>query len=152
MARKKKITTKEAQETIIANMRKWQKIEDASVASTGQVIAKTANPIIRLIMEIIQQDSQMHYRVQELIADSLSKKAIAVNPDEIGKVWKLIETHIALEKRTVKLAKSSLAAIEGKKGMLVQAYLLEYLLKDEEKHDVILEKLEAIKKGMYPYG
>jgi hypothetical protein len=36
--------------------------------------------------------------------------------------------------------------------MLVQADLLEYLLKDEEKHDVILEKLEEIKKGMYPYG
>ena len=152
MARKKKITTKEAQQKIIANMRKWQKIEDASVASTGQVIAKTNNPIIRLIMEIIQRDSQMHYRVQELIADSLDKKAIAVSPQEIGKVWKLIETHIALEKRTVTLAKSSLTAIEGRKGMLVQAYLLEYLLKDEEKHDVILEKLEEIKKGMYPYG
>ncbi len=152
MARKKKITTKEAQQKIIANMRKWQKIEDASVASTGQVIAKTNNPIIRLIMEIIQRDSQMHFRVQELIADSLDKKAIAVSPQEIGKVWKLIETHIALEKRTVSLAKSSLAAIEGRKGMLVQAYLIEYLLKDEEKHDVILEKLEEIKKGMYPYG
>jgi hypothetical protein len=152
MVKKKKMTTKEAQEKIVDNMRKWQKIEDASVASTGLVIAKTANPIIRLIMEIIQQDSQMHYRVQELIADSLSKKAIAVNPEEIGKVWNMIEKHIALEKRTVTLAKSSLAAIEGKKGMLVQAYLLEYLLKDEEKHDVILEKLEAIKKGMYPYG
>ena len=152
MARKKKITTKEAQQKIIANMRKWQKIEDASVASTGQVIAKTNNPIIRLIMEIIQRDSQMHFRVQELIADSLDKKAIAVSPQEIGKVWKLIEKHIALEKRTVTLAKSSLAAIEGRKGMLVQAYLLEYLLKDEEKHDVILEKLEEIKKGMYPYG
>ncbi|MCP4200049.1 MAG: hypothetical protein GY762_23150 [Proteobacteria bacterium] len=152
MARKKKMTTKEAQQRIVDNMRKWQKIEDASVASTGQVIAKTANPIIRLIMEIIQQDSQMHYRVQELIADSLSKKAITVNSEEIGKVWSLIERHIALEKSTVRLAKSSLDAIEGKKGMLVQAYLLEYLLKDEEKHDVILEKLEAIKKGMYPYG
>jgi hypothetical protein len=152
MAKKKKITTKEAQQTIIENMRKWQKIEDASVASTGQVISKTDNPIIRLVMEIIQRDSQIHYRVQELIADSLDKKAIAVNPEEIGKVWNLIEKHIALEKSTVTLAKSSLAAIEGKKGMLVQAYLIEYLLKDEEKHDAILEKLEAIKKGMYPYG
>ena len=36
--------------------------------------------------------------------------------------------------------------------MLVQAYLLEYLLRDEQKHDVILEKLNEVKKGMYPYG
>ena len=152
MAKKKKMTTKEAQQKIVANMRKWQKIEDASVASTGQVIAQTKNPLIRLVMEIIQSDSQLHYRIQELIADSLSKKAIAVSPEEIGKVWKLIEKHIALEKRTITLAKSSLAAIEGKKGMLVQAYLLEYLMKDEQKHDAVLENLEAIKKGMYPYG
>ena len=62
------------------------------------------------------------------------------------------EPHLELEKQTVELAKSSLRAIEGKKGMIVQGYLLEYLLKDEEKHDVILEKLNEVKKGMYPYG
>ena len=146
------MSTKEAQEKIVSNMTKWQKIENASVSSTGRVIEKTENPIVRLVMEIIQRDSQMHYRVQELIADSLTTKAIALTPDEVGDVWGLIEKHIELEKQTVELAKSSLRAIEGKKGMIVQGYLLEYLLKDEEKHDVILEKLNEVKKGMYPYG
>ena len=143
---------KEAQETIVANMRKWQKIENGAVASTGKIIFETENPVIRLIMEIIQRDSQMHYRVQELIADSLESKAITLSPDELGKVWKSIEKHIEIEKQTITLAKESLAAIEGNKGMMVQAYLIEYLLRDEEKHDAILEKLESIKKGMYPYG
>ena len=146
------MSTKEAQEQIVANMRKWQKIENASVSSTGHVIEKTENPIVRLVMEIIQQDSQMHYRVQDLIADSLTTKAISLTPEEVGDVWGLIEKHIELEKKTVELAKSSLRAIEGKKGMIVQAYLLEYLLRDEEKHDVILDKLNEVKKGMYPYG
>lgn len=146
------MSTKEAQEKIVSNMRKWQKIENASVASTGHVIEKTDNPIVRLVMEIIQRDSQMHYRVQELIADSLTTKAIALTPDEVGDVWGLIEKHIEIEKQTVALAKSSLREIEGKKGMLVQAYLLEYLLRDEEKHDAILEKLNQVKKGMYPYA
>jgi len=146
------MSTKEAQEKIVANMRKWQKIENAAVASTGKVIEQTTNPLIRLVMEIIQRDSQMHHRVEELIADSLESKAIAINPDELGKVWNAIEKHIELEKQTISLAKESLAAIEGKKGMVVQAYLIEYLLKDEEKHDAILDKLERIKKGMYPYG
>jgi hypothetical protein len=31
-------------------------------------------------------------------------------------------------------------------------YLLEYLLTDERKHDKLLEEMEKIKKGMYPYG
>ena len=75
------MSTKEAQEQIVANMTKWQKIENASVASTGNVIEKTENPVVRLIMEIIQRDSQMHFRVQELIADSLTTKAISLSPD-----------------------------------------------------------------------
>jgi hypothetical protein len=146
------MSTKEAQEKIVSNMKKWRKIENASVASTGHIIEKTENPIVRLVMEIIQRDSQMHHRVQELIEDSLTTKAIVLSPDEVGQVWGMIEKHIELEKQTVELAKSSLREIEGKKGMLVQAYLLDYLLRDEEKHDAILANLNQIKKGMYPYA
>lgn len=146
------MSTKEAQNTIIENMKRWQKIENASVASTGRVIEETDNPVVRLIMEIIQRDSQMHYRVQELIEDSLTSKAIALSPDDVGKVWSSIEKHIEIERKTVQLAKESLGAIGKNKGMTVQRYLLEYLLRDEEKHDVILENLQQIKKDMYPYG
>lgn len=146
------MSTKEAQEKIVANMLKWQKVENASVASTGRVIEETENPLVRIVMEIIQRDSQMHHRVQEMIVDSLTSKAITLSPDEVGKVWHLIEKHIELEKKTVELAEESLAAIGKNKGMAVQAYLIEYLLKDERKHDEILANLAAIKKSMYPYG
>ena len=146
------MSTKEAQEKIVANMKTWQKIENSAVASTGKIIEETENPIIRLVMEIIQRDSQMHYRVQELIAASLESKALAISPDEVAQIWGSIEKHLEIEKQTVALAKESLQAIEGKKGMLVQGYFLEYLLNDEEKHNKLLENLEAIKSGMYPYG
>jgi hypothetical protein len=147
------MSTKEVQEAIVATMRRWQKIEDASVASTGRVIEKTHNPLIRLVMEIIQRDSQMHHRVQGMIADSLSveTRAIHLNPDELGDVWSLIEQHIEIEKKTIELAKEALVALQGKQ-MLVQEYLINYLLIDEEKHNGILEKLSLVKRGMYPYG
>ena len=64
----------------------------------------------------------------------------------------MIEDHIKLEKKTLKLAEESLEAIKNSKGMLVQAYLLEYLTEDEKKHNILLEKLANIQKGMYPYG
>ena len=67
------MSTKETQEQLISNMRAWQKVENASVASTGKVIENTDNAMVRIIMEIIQRDSQMHYRVQEMIADSLTR-------------------------------------------------------------------------------
>jgi hypothetical protein len=143
---------KQVQQDLIANMGAWRKIENASIASTGRVIETTQNPIIRLVMEIIQRDSQMHYRVQEYISDSLEGKAVSLSPDEIGEVWKMIEDHIHLEKKTIELARQALDSITDAKGMLVQSYLLQYLLEDEEKHDRLLQQLENIQKGMYPYG
>jgi len=147
-----KPTKKQVQQDLVANMRAWQKVENASIASTGRVIEKTANPIVRLVMEIIQRDSQMHYRVQEWIADSLIGKAVSLSPEEVGEVWEMIEEHIRLEQRTLELAEEALAAIGGSKGMLVQSYLLEYLSEDEKKHNLLLERLAKIQQGMYPYA
>ena len=145
------MSTKEIQEKIIENMRRWQKIENATVAATGNIIEKTDNPIIRLVMEIIQRDSQMHHRIQDLVAASLETKTISLTPEELGGVWELIEKHIEMEKETVALAKDALALLKGKK-MVVQEYLIDYLRLDEQKHDLILDSLATIKKGMYPYG
>ena len=150
MAKSRK-STKVIQEKLVATMQAWQKVEDASVASTGRVIEKTTNPIVRLVMEIIQRDSQMHHRVQGLIVDTLSK-TVSLTPEEIGQVWGMIEKHIKLERQTLELAQGALESIEGSKGMLVQSYLLEYLMDDEKKHNQLLERLRAIQKGMYPYG
>jgi len=145
------MSTKEIQEKIVSNMRRWQKIENASVASTSKVMEKTDNPLVRLVMEIIQRDSQFHYRVQEFIADSLETKAVALSTDELADVWGLIEKHIELEEKTLEMAKESLDALKGKK-MLVQEYLLNYLMEDEKKHNLILAHLEKVKKGAYPYA
>ncbi len=146
-------STKEVQQSLIDNMQSWQKVENASIASTGRVMEKTANPIVRLIMEVIQRDSQMHHRVQGWIAESLSGQGtVNLAPDELGEVWEMIEEHINLEKRTLELAEQALDSIKGSKGMLVQAYLLEYLSEDEKKHNQMLEKLVEIQRGMYPYA
>lgn len=141
--------TKELQQGLVSDMRKWQKIEDASVSSTGQIIEKTENPLIRLIMEIIQHDSQMHYHVQEFIADSIEHKAVSLTSDELAKVWDLIERHIDLEKKTVEIAEQTIASLKGQQGMIVQEYLLNYLLEDERKHNDLLSHLDNIKKGIY---
>ena len=42
------MTTKELQEKIVANMRKWQKVENAAVATTGKIIEDTDNPVVRM--------------------------------------------------------------------------------------------------------
>ena len=146
-----KETTKDLQDKLVANMRHWQKIEDAAVTSTGRIIEKTDNALIRMVMEIIQHDSKLHFRVQEAIAASLESKAVTLTPDDLSEVWDAIEKHIKIEKDMVKFVEETLGAIKGKK-MLVQEYLLEYLKTDERKHDALLEALEGVKKGLYPYA
>jgi len=99
--------TKELQEVLIDNMQRWQKIESGSIAMTSTIMSKTDNAVIKLIMEIIKRDSEMHHRIQQLIIDSLQKESISLTPEELGKVWDLIERHIKMEEDTVRLAKEA---------------------------------------------
>jgi hypothetical protein len=143
------MTIKELQKDLAASMRRWQKIENSAIASTGFVMEQTENPIIRLVMEIIQRDSQMHYLVQQWIADSLESKTVSLTPDELNKVWGLIERHTEIEKSMVGIVQEALKSLKGKK-MYLQEYLLKYLQEDEIKHTSLLNSLEGLKKGMLP--
>lgn len=145
------MSTKEIQEQLAKNMKSWKKIEDAAVTSTGKIMEETENPLIRLVMEIIQRDSQMHRQVQQFVADTLERQAVSITPEEMGKVWESIQHHIDIEKKMVGYVEEALGALKGKK-MLVQEYLLHYLREDEKKHDELLSNLDKIKAGMYPYA
>ncbi len=143
------MSMKEEQQKLVENMKQWQKVENAAVAKTASVMEETANPLIRLVMEIIQRDSNLHHRVQQMIIDSLERESIPITVDDLQKVWASIEDHIEIERKTVKLAKASLDALQGR-ASIVQHYLLSYLMEDEKKHEKLLANLQQIKKGMYP--
>jgi len=146
---KAKEKVKDLQSEIVDTMKEWQKMEDASLASTGRIIEKTTNPIIRLAMEIIQRDSQMHYNVEKWVAESLQSGAISLTPEELSSVWSMIERNIELERKMVGAVEKLLPSLKGKR-MVVQEYLLNYLLEDETKHTNLLKRLEGIKRGMLP--
>ena len=146
------MSSKDRQERLVENMKRWQKIENASVLNTGKIVEKTDNPIIRMVAEVIQRDSQNHYHVQQMIIDSLEKESLSLTPEEISEVWDLIEEHIQVEKSTIEIAEQSLEDLKGLSHLTPQLYLLNYLLKDEEKHDYLLEALEQVKRDIYPYA
>ncbi len=145
------MSTKEIQQKLVDTMSDWQKIENASVAGTGMIIDKTKNPIIKMIMEIIQNDSRTHHKVQAFIAEITAETPVELNIEDLTEVWDAIEEHIELEKKMVGYVEQTLEAVKGRK-MLIQEYLLRYLHTDEQKHDQLLEALESVKRGAYPYG
>jgi hypothetical protein len=139
---------KELNENLIKTLKKWQVIEDQSVESTTKIMAKTKNPIVKHIMEIIRQDSAMHKRIQQLIIDNFEKQAMTLTPEELGDVWEMVDHHIQLERETIRLAEESR---KNSKNFLVR-YLLGYLMTDERKHNDVLDQMEDIKSGIYPYA
>ena len=141
--------SKEQQEDLVARMKQWQKLETAAVAQTATIMDKTEHPLLRLVAEIIQRDSQMHHRAQQFVIDSLEKTSISVPVEQLTEIWDAIEDHIRIERHTIETAKASLELIKGSSAVL-QQYVLSYLLADEQKHDKLLADLELIKRKMYP--
>lgn len=142
------MSTKENEKQLVEILKSWQHVENHSIAQTAGIIDKTGNPVIQMIMSIIQRDSAMHHRVQQFIVDSLETRALSVTPEDLAQVWEAIEAHIEAEKQTESLIAAAQKALAGTKNV-VQAYLLSYLEQDERKHDKMLEDLELIKRGMY---
>jgi hypothetical protein len=140
--------TKQMQEQLVGILREWQQIEHTSMSQSAEIIERTPNPVIRMVMEIIQRDSAMHHRVQQFVIDSLETQAIALTVDDLAKVWGAIEAHIEAERKTAALVAAARKALAGTKNV-VQQFLLSYLATDEEKHDRLLEDLSLIKRGMY---
>lgn len=143
------MSIKEKQEELVKTMRQWQKLENTAVAQTAKIMTEAEHPLIRLIMEVIQRDSNMHHRVQQMIVDATESEFIEISPNDLVGVWDSIENHIKIEKKTIELAQKSLDALEGTSKTVVQQYLVNYLLTDEEKHDRMLSDLELIKRGMF---
>ena len=141
-------TQKEIDDRLVVLMEKWQKYEDDTIKMTTDIVGKTKNKLIKQVMEIIRQDSAQHRRVQQFIIDSLTKEALQLQPEELADIWDMIEKHIEMEEETVRLAE------EARKDtrLLAQKYFINYLLTDERKHVEMLDRLNDIKKGMYPYS
>jgi hypothetical protein len=145
------MTMKEVEEKLVSSLKKWQRIEEEAVTSTGEVIAETKNPLQRAIFEIIQRDAQNHARVQEFLIQGHEKEGFRLTVEQLEELSRVITRHVQVEKRMLEAAKEVLSLIAGKK-MILHEYFLQYLRQDEEKHMDMLKGLESLKKNIHPYG
>ena len=125
-------------------LRQWQGLERQAMSDTAVIMEKTGSPLIRMLMEIIRHDSLMHHRVEQFLIDSVNKESVAVTREDIAQVWDQIEAHDRQEKKTIQMAE----ALRKKAWNPVHKLLLDYLLKEESKHDSLLQQLDAFKKDL----
>ena len=135
-------------EELTSILKTWQGLETATIAHTTDIMERTKNPLIRLVMEIIRRDSEMHHRVQQVLLDSLEKQAFSLSPEELGDIWEMVEQHAEMEKATIELAEKARSNCR----LFAQRHLLTYLIEDEKKHDRLLSQLEDFKRNIYPYA
>jgi rubrerythrin len=134
----------ERTEEAVELLRAWQGLEREAIETTAEIMEQTDNLLIRQVMEIIRNDSVQHHRVQQFIIDIMTKEPVRLSPDDMAEVWGKIEEHDELERKTIELAKE----LKEKTTDPVVACLLEYLIIDEQKHDHILNQLDAVKRHL----
>ena len=131
-------------ENMVSVLRQWQKIERESMSATAKISEETNSTLIRILMDIIRHDSHMHHRVQQFLIDSVTKENVTVTRDDVVAIWDSIEEHDKLEKQTIKLAEE----LKEQAWTPVHKLLLDYLLRDESKHDALLMQLDEFKADM----
>ena len=131
-------------EALVKALQHWQDLERKGIESVSEIMERTTNPLVRQIMEIIRNDSVQHHRVQQFMIDTLTRTPVTLSPEDLAEVWGQIEAHDELERQTIALAKE----LRKTTTEPVNRILLDYLLRDEEKHDSILGELEELKTHM----
>lgn len=124
-------------------MREWQKLENATIKFSLDMLRKTKNPLIRMTMEMIKNDSQKHKAMQQMLIDSLTKEALHINPDELAVLSDGLNKHIAAEAKSLELADEALKNSE----LFITRYILSLLIADETKHHNMLGKLNELKRA-----
>ena len=130
-----------AEQALVQKLKQWQAVEDDSIRMTKEVQSKIRNPLVRLVMEIIAHDSVMHRRVQQFIIDAIQKnQATFDDTDDLDTIRDVFERHVDMERSVIAMAKEAKESTD----LFVPRYLFNYLLEDERKHDLLLDKFEEI--------
>jgi rubrerythrin len=132
--------SRDNEQNLVQKLRQWQSVEDEAMQMTREIQIRTENPLIRLVMEIIAHDSAMHRRVQQFIIDSIEKKP-ALQLEDLEDFRDIIDKHIERERSAIAMAEKAKEGID----LFVPRYLFSYLLEDERKHDLLLERFEEIR-------
>ncbi len=141
MAKKK--SSAEDTDKLIAALEDWMELEDETIKHADATLKKTKNKLVKMTMEMIKNDSQKHKAMQKLLADSLTKEALILTPDDLMDLSDGLNKHLAAEAKTLEIADAAL----NESKLFVTRYILSYLIADEQKHHSLLAKLNELKRA-----
>jgi hypothetical protein len=129
-------------------LKDWQNLEDSTISFAEDLMRKSNNDFVKVIMEMIKRDSEKHKAMQQFAIDHLTKRAIEIAPQDLVPLGDVLDRHLQAEAKSMGLAN---AAITKSKDFFAN-FIINYLMADEIKHHEMLTRLEQIKGQVYPYG
>lgn len=128
-------------------IKKWQEVEDQTIASSEDIIHATDNLLVKTIASIIMADSAKHKQVLDLMNDTL-EGTVTLQPEELADLSELLRNHLHIERESIRMAQDQ---YDNSRNFVIR-HLLTYLLEDEKKHAKLMQQLNDFKKKLYPYG
>ncbi|NIO06433.1 MAG: hypothetical protein GTO40_00025 [Deltaproteobacteria bacterium] len=125
--------------------------ENVFIGSYKEIAAKSNDPLIKFLLQLIISDEERHHAVMHAMAASLRASINWSNPEnaiptmgEVGaekdELIKLTSEFLKLEKDSIKESKKLLKTTEGYYQGLF-SLLVNTMIRDSEKHVVILDFL-----------
>jgi len=124
-------------------MKDWQRLEDETIKFADNMMRSNKNPLIKMVMEMIKNDSMKHKAMQQMLIDSVTKEAIHLSPEELSSISESLNRHLQAEAKSLELADAALRQSE----LFVTRFILSMLIADETKHHKILGNLNELKRA-----
>jgi len=119
-------------------------IEQKIVDSVKKGLIEIKNPVVTGVLKGISLDSVKHAEMYSSAIDLLTSVPQALTEENLDKQKELVEKHILLEAKIIKILDEVIPSIENKKVQL----LLKAILSDEKRHHTLLKQvLEILVRG-----
>src|SRR4030043_2441951 len=124
---------KEAEE-LAKILKEWYALEDQTIKFAEDLMSKSNNSFVKVIMEMIKRDSEKHKIMQQFAIDHLTKEAFHLTPQELIPLSEVLEKHIQAEAKSMGLANSAITMSRD----YFTNFIVSYLMADEIKHHEML--------------
>ena len=132
--------------SMVDTLRRWQSIESQTMRDVGDIVERTGNPYVRIILEIIRHDSLIHHRIQQALIDSLVHGDTTIEKSALDRVWRHLGDSQIASTEAVAMA----AELNDLASGSFQRALLGYLTNDIHKHHKLLRQLAELHHGPTP--
>ncbi len=135
---------KNKQDSLMDFLKNQVTVEKEIVESLEKALVDMKNPAVKGVLKGVSLDSVKHAELYTSAITLLTSASTALAQEDLDKHRKLIEKHIEIEAKLIKVLKEKIPDIQNEKVV----FLLKAILEDEIRHHAMLKMtLEIVVKG-----